>query len=80
MGHVVSREGIILDPEKLKAIMEWESPRNVDEIRPFMGLLDYYSLFINNFSRITSPITSMQRKGKKFECTEECATSFEQLQ
>jgi len=44
-----------------------------------MGLAGYYQWFIKNFSHISYPITSLQRKGKKFECTEECAISFEQL-
>jgi len=63
--HVVSKEGIALDPEKIRAIMERVAPRNVDEVRYFMGLEGYYRRFI--------------RKGKKFEWTEECEASFEQL-
>ena len=59
--------------------MEWATPRNVDEVRSFMGLAGYYRRFNGNLSWITYPITSSQRKGKKFEWTEECATSFEQL-
>ena len=39
MGHVVSKEGIAVDPNKIRAIMEWETPRNVDEVRSFMGLV-----------------------------------------
>jgi len=57
--------------------MEWETPRNVDEVRSFMGLIGYYRRFIKNFSHVYYPITSLQRKGKKFGWTEECATSFE---
>ena len=59
--------------------MEWVAPKNVDEVRSFMGLAGYYRRFIRNFSQISYPITSLQRKGKKFEWTEECATIFEQL-
>ena len=68
-----------MDPENIKAIMEWESPRNVDVVRSFMSLECYYRRFIRNFSKFGYPITSLQRKGKKFEWTKECATSFEQL-
>eukprot|EP00253_Pinus_taeda_P015018 PITA_15018 len=59
--------------------MEWVAPKNVEEVRSFMGLAGYYKRFIGNFSRITYPITSLQRKGKKFEGIEECEASFEQL-
>lgn len=59
--------------------MEWVAPRNVYEVRSFMGLEGYYNRFIWNFSWISSPITSLQRKGKKFEWIEECEASCEQL-
>ena len=63
LGHVVSKEGIAVDPEKIKAILEWVAIRNVDEVRSFMGLAGYYKRFIKNFSQISYPITSLQRKG-----------------
>lgn len=79
LGHVVSKEGIAVDSEKIKAIMEWVAPKSVNEVISFMGLAGYYKRFIKNFSQISYPITSLQRKGKKFEWTEECEASFEQL-
>lgn len=51
----------------------------MEEVRSFMGLASHYRMFIRNFSHIAYPITSLKRQGKKFEWTEECATSFEQL-
>ena len=77
LGHVVSTEGIVVDLEKMRAIMEWETPRNVDEVRSFMWLVGYYTRFIRNFSHITYPITPLQMKGKKIEWIEECVASFE---
>ena len=68
-----------MGPEKIKAIMEWETPRNMDEVISFMGLDYYYRRFIGIFSHISHPITSLQIKGKKFEWKKECAASFEQL-
>eukprot|EP00253_Pinus_taeda_P010989 PITA_10989 len=79
LGHVVSKDDITIDPEKIRAIMKWVTPKNVYEVRSFMGLAGYYRTFIMNFSRIAYPITSLQRKGKKFEWTEECEANFEQL-
>ena len=59
LGHVVSKEGIVVDPENIRAIMEWVAPRNVGEFRSFMGLAGYYKRFINKFSQISYPITSL---------------------
>jgi len=56
--------------------MEWEAPRNVDEVISFIGLVGYYRRFIKKFSRIAHPITSLQRKGRKFEWAGECSTGF----
>ena len=49
MGHVVYKEGIAIDPKKIRTIMEWVSPKSVDEVRSFMGLAGYYRRFIRNF-------------------------------
>ena len=55
--HVVSKDGIIVDLEKVRAVMEWETPRNVDEVRSFMALEVHYKWFIKKFSKIGYPIT-----------------------
>jgi hypothetical protein len=79
LGHIISEEGITMDPEKIETIKGWTTPKNVTEVRSFMGLVGYYKRFIVGFSRITHPITSSQRKGKKFQWTTECEMSFQQL-
>jgi hypothetical protein len=76
LGHIISKEGIVVDPKKVEAIREWSAPRNVVEVRSFMGLAGYYRRFIAGFSRISHSITSLQRKEKKFQWTEECESSF----
>ena len=59
MGHIISKEGIVVDPEKVEAIQEWSAPRNVVEVRSFMGLVAYYRRFIARFSKIAHPIISL---------------------
>ena len=54
---MVSIEGIKVDPIKIEAIMNWKPPRNVIEVRSFMGLAGYYRRFVNSFSIIASPLT-----------------------
>jgi hypothetical protein len=76
LGHIILEEGIVVDPEKVEAIQEWSVPRNVAEVRYFMVLEGYYKRFIVGFSKITHPITSLQRKEKKFQWTEECENNF----
>eukprot|EP00253_Pinus_taeda_P021805 PITA_21805 len=79
LGHVITKEGIAVDPEKIKSIMEWPIPKDVANIRSFMGLAGYYRRFVEGFSRIAYPITSLQKKGKAFKWTAECQQSFDQL-
>jgi hypothetical protein len=79
LGHIISEDGITVDPEKIEAIKGWTTPKNVIEVRSFMGLVGYYKRFIACFSRISHLITSLQRKEKKFQWTEECERSFQQL-
>ena len=59
-------DGVVVDPEKIKSIMDWPAPRNVFEVRSFMGLVGYYRMFIKGFSKIGHFITSLQIKGVKF--------------
>lgn len=70
---------MVVDPENIKAIMEWPNPRNLAGVRSFMGLVCYYRWFIGNFTKIWNPIIALQRKGEQFQWTPECAASFQQL-
>jgi hypothetical protein len=79
LGHVISTEGITVDPTKVEAIMEWPAPTNVTEVRSFMGLAGYYRLFVEGFSKIANPITELQKKSQKFVWTEKCAEAFRRL-
>jgi hypothetical protein len=64
------------DPYKIKAIMNWPTPKDVSNIRSFMGLVVYYRRFIKGFSKIGYPITSLQKKGVKFLWIPECEERF----
>ena len=66
MGHVVSGARIYVDPNKIEAILQWEQPKTVTEIRSFLGLAGYYRRFVQGFSLIAAPLTRLTRKGVKF--------------
>ena len=55
-----------MDPDKIKAIINWPLPKDITDVRSFMEITGYYRKFIEGFSKITNPITSLQKKGKKF--------------
>jgi hypothetical protein len=79
LGHIISKYGIAVDSEKVEAIREWSTPKNVTEVRYFKGLAGYYRRFIGLFSKIAHLITSLQRKGMKFQWTTDCERSFQHL-
>jgi len=62
LGHVVSEEGLAMQPSKVKAINDWTSCRDVGEVRAFMGLSGYYRRFIKDFSAIAAPLYNLTRK------------------
>ena len=79
LGHIVSAEGIRVDLTKIEAVVNWKPPRNVTEVRSFLGLAGYYRRFLRGFSVIASPLTKLLTKGIKFEWINKCQNSFEQL-
>jgi len=79
LGHVISAEGVAVDPAKIDAIVAWEVPKNVRDIRSFLGLASYYRKFVQGFSSIARPMTQLLRKDVPFEWSVECQASFELL-
>ena len=61
----MSASGVSVNPEKVEAVMSWERPKSVFEIRSFFGLAGYYKRFIEDFSQLAAPMTRLTRKGVK---------------
>jgi hypothetical protein len=79
LGHVVSPEGITVDPSKVKEVLEWKPPTTVSEVQSFLGLPGYYRRFILNFSKIVKLITELLKKGNKYVWSEACDEAFKHL-
>jgi len=79
LGHIITAEGVSVDPKKVQVVMEWQQPINISEIRSFIGLAGYYRRFIEGFAKIARPMSSLLQKDKKFEWTEACERSFQKL-
>ena len=79
LGHVVSAKGDGVDPQKVKAVVKWERPTSGTEVRSFLGLAGYYRRFIEDFSRLALPLTDLTRNNAKFEWSDKCEQSFQEL-
>ena len=66
LGHIVSAEGVSVDPQKVEAILNWKPPMSVTEIRSFLGLAGYYRKFVEGFLKIAAPLTRLTRKEDRF--------------
>ncbi|KAI3720763.1 hypothetical protein L2E82_31756 [Cichorium intybus] len=79
LRHVVSIQGIKVDPSKVEAVMKWEPPKTPTEVRSFLGVAGYYRRFIQDFSHIAVPLTRLTRKEEKFRWQEEQERDFATL-
>ncbi|GJZ58234.1 putative reverse transcriptase domain-containing protein [Tanacetum coccineum] len=79
LGHVVNHDGIHVDPSKIEAVKSWKAPTTPSEVRSFLGLAGYYRRFIENFSKIAKPLTSLTQKNQKYEWGEKQEEAFQTL-
>jgi hypothetical protein len=76
LDHILSEEGIVVEPKMIEAIKHWPAPKNISNMRSFIYLDGYYKRFIEVFSKISNLITSLQKKRIKFEWTTKCEENF----
>ena len=67
LGHVISKDGIAVNPERVQAILDWTPPKNVKQVQSFLSLASYCCRFVENFSKIVKPLTGLLHKGIKFD-------------
>ena len=79
LGHIISKDGISVDPSKIQDVLNWKAPTSVPEIRSFLGLAGYYRRFVPDFSKIARPMTELLKKGVKFVWDDKCEQAFQTL-
>ncbi|GJW99603.1 putative reverse transcriptase domain-containing protein [Tanacetum coccineum] len=79
LGHVINGDGIHVDPNKIEAVKNWETPRTPSVVRSFLGLAGYYQRFIKNFSKIAKSLTILTQKSKMYDWGEERERAFQTL-
>ena len=75
----MSAEGVVVDPSKVKDILDWKPPTTVHEVRSFLGMAGYYRCFILDFSRTSKSITELLKNQVKFVWSPECEEAFQTL-
>src|ERR1043165_34744 len=76
LGHVIRSEGIVVNPERVQAVLDWTRPESIKQVRSFIGLASYCRRFVENFSKVAKPLTELLKKDKKFLWTSKCEESF----
>jgi len=79
LGHIISGNGISVDPSKVDAVSQWETPKSVTKVRSFLGLAGYYRRFIEGFSKLALLLTQLTCKGRAFVWDVQCENSFNEL-
>ena len=79
LGHIISGDGVAVDPDKIQTIKEWPLPHSVKTLQGFLGLCGYYRRFVQHYSSIAAPLTNLLRKDA-FAWTDSATEAFQRLQ
>ena len=79
LGHVVTPDGAMPNPEKVRVVQDFPVPKNLKKLITFMGPANYYRRFVKGFAYIANPLNALTKKGTKFEWTEACADAFDKV-
>ena len=79
LGYVIGANGVEMSPEKVKAILEWETPKTVTDVRSFLGFANFYRRFVEGYSRIAIPLTHLTNEKVPWNWDERCQEAFDSL-
>lgn len=77
LGHVIDKNGVSVDPQKIEAVVDWPRPTNVTEVRSFLGLAGYYRRFVKDFSKLALPLTQLTQKNMPFDWNDQREAAFQ---
>ncbi len=80
LGHIITEGQLLVDPKKIEAVQHWPQPKNIHQVRSFLGLCNFYRQFIRNFGHIAAPLTDLTRTTKPFQWSEAATQAFFALQ
>ncbi|CAI7872854.1 unnamed protein product [Closterium sp. NIES-54] len=79
LGHMVSAQGVHVDPKKIEAVCTWKTPENVKEIKQFLGFANHYNRFVPQYAKIATPLTNLLKKNTPFKWEDVHQQAMEQL-
>jgi len=79
LGHRISGDGVAMDPAKISEIILWHRPKNVHDVRQFLGLCGYYRRFVKDYAQVAAPLHELTRVAEPFLWTEVRDAEYENL-
>lgn len=79
LGYRIRPNEIAMDPKKLEALKEWPIPKNVTDVRRFLGFVNFYRRFIYSYGKLSAPLTDLTKAAYEYNWTQECQESFDKI-
>lgn len=79
LGYLLTENGLAIDSSKLEPILNYPRPKSIRDVRRLMGLIGFYQKFVRNYSHITTPITDLLKKSKRFKWTDDAERALDEL-
>ena len=79
LGYIFSENGIEIDQEKIRTVLEWKEQTTIKEVQSFLGFANFYRHYIQGYSKLTRSLTDLTKKSEKFDWQAECQEAYDML-